>query len=39
MAVDVGLKYNLYDWTHHGAYIGGVVGTWVLIEQIAAKAV
>jgi len=34
-----GLKYNLYDWTHHSAYIGGAVGTWVLIEQIAAEAV
>ena len=30
-----GIKYNIYDWTHHSAYIGGVVGTWVLIEQIA----
>jgi hypothetical protein len=30
-----GIKYNIYDWTHHAAYVGGVLGTWVLVEQIA----
>ena len=30
-----GLKYNIFDWTHHGAYVGGVVLAWVLIEEIA----
>ena len=30
-----GIKYNIFDWTHHSAYVGGVLVTWVLIEQIA----
>jgi hypothetical protein len=30
-----GIKYNIYDWMHHSAYVGGVLGTWVLVEQVA----
>lgn len=30
-----GIEYNIYDWTHHSAYIGGVISIWELIEQIA----
>ncbi len=29
-----GLKYNIFDWTHHSAYVAGVLISWVLIEQI-----
>lgn len=29
-----GIKYNIYDWTHHSAYVAGVVGTWVLVDQV-----
>jgi len=30
-----GIKYNIYDGIHHTAYVAGVLGTWVLVEQIA----
>ena len=29
------LKYNLFDWLHHGAYVGGTVAGWVALETIA----
>ena len=33
-----GLKYNIYDWTHHTFYIGGTPLGWIMIEQIAQAA-
>ena len=33
-----GIKYNIYDWTHHTAYVLGTLGGWVAIEQIAIHA-
>ena len=34
-----GIKYNLFDWTHHAAYVAGTVIGWVLIEQVAGGAI
>jgi hypothetical protein len=33
-----GLKYNIYDWTHHTMYVLGTLAGWVAIEQIAIHA-
>ena len=33
------IKYNLFDWTHHIAYVSGTVIGWVLIEQVAGGAI
>ncbi|MCH7608800.1 MAG: hypothetical protein IIC94_09585 [Chloroflexi bacterium] len=33
------IKYNIFDWTHHGAYVSGTVIGWVLIEQVAGGAI
>ena len=33
------IKYNLFDWTHHSAYVSGTVIGWVLIEQVAGGAI
>ena len=33
------IKYNLFDWTHHVAYVSGTVVGWVLIEQVAGGAI
>ena len=30
-----GIKYNLFDWTHHTAYVGGTTVAWVAIEKAA----
>jgi hypothetical protein len=29
-----GIKYNIFDWIHRGAYVGGFVLVGVPIEQI-----
>ena len=34
-----GIKYNLFDWTHHVAYVSGTVIGWVLIERVAGGAI
>ena len=32
-----GLKYNIFDWTHHSMYVGGTLAGWILIEQIVER--